>query len=109
MGTFLQYLFVFVDAAYDPMAKGWDRYREYFDQCTNLKEIEISIAEHDIPIREYLPNFSKEHQKIWKERISYFQKRGIRLARRGDTYRNENLKNKLAKEAGIPWRFHFFF
>merc|ERR1711964_969182 len=57
----------------DPMDSGWDRYREYFDQCTNLKEIEISIAEHDIPIREYLPNFSRNTKKFGKNVFLIFK------------------------------------
>jgi len=47
------------------------------------------------------------NQKIWNERISYFQARGIRLANENEIRNNKILKTKLAKEAGFTWRFHF--
>jgi len=47
-------------------------------------------------------------QNIWQERISYFKARGIRIVGDGEIYENENLETKLAKEAGVTWKFHFY-
>jgi hypothetical protein len=89
------------------MSNGWDRYREIFDKCINLKEIELQ-GWNDNVVTETLPNMSDDDQEIWNERISYFQSRGIRITNPNEIQRNENLRNKLAKEAGVTWRFHFW-
>jgi len=87
----------------NPMGNGWDRYKEYFDQCTNLQAIELTVYGNSVT-KNNLPKFE---QDVWKERISYFQKRGIRLVDKNEIRGNENLKKKLAKEAGITWKFQF--
>merc|ERR1712034_82053 len=102
----VEYLHVKIDFPEDPMTYNWDRYQGYFDQCRNLKEIELRCQRKNF-ITEILPNISQKNQKIWKELISYFQAHRIRLANYGDISKNETLRNKLAKEAGVSWRFHF--
>jgi hypothetical protein len=102
-----------------PMIHGWDRYKEILNHCTNLKAIEFtSISMRDTRfgptiressakfIEEVLPYLAETHQQIWKERIAYFEERGIRLADNKEIEGNEILRSKLAKEAGIKWRFY---
>ena len=55
-----------------------------------------------------LPKLQEFDQEIWKERISYFKSRGIRLADRGEIDENENLRITLAKQVGISWKFHLY-
>jgi hypothetical protein len=98
----------------------WERYQEIFDPCVNLKAIELAHwnrrpfrapvfgwNHEDDFVTKTLPKFSQANQEIWKERISYFQARGIRIADRHEIYNNEDLRLKLAKEAGVTWKFHF--
>jgi len=105
-GHNLQYLHVWIPT-HHPMAFEWDRYRDILDQYTNLKVIELRCQYHNLVIVDILPSLSNDIQQIWKERISYFKARGIRLANINEIYGNENLKIKLAKEQGITWKFHF--
>ena len=92
-----------------PFVREWDRYKEIFDQCTNLQTIELSIfREGQKSIEQILPDLNETNQNIWKERIAYFQSRNIRLAKGGEISTNENLRKKLAKEAGIKLRFHIY-
>ena len=91
----------------ESMSNGWDRYREIFDQCINLRAIGLEGIAGNF-MTEILPNMSEANQEIWNERICYFQARGIRLANQNEIRNNENLRNKLAKEAGATWRFHFW-
>ena len=104
----VEYLHVWVDTKYHPMRDHWDRYREIFDQFTNLKAIEIKDIRSNSSVVESVQALTPEYQDIWQERISYFNARGIRLAKLGEIYRNQNLKIQLAKEAGISWCFHFW-
>jgi hypothetical protein len=87
----------------------WNRYQEIFDQCTNLQAIEFTYygTRRRHFITEVLPTLSESTKQKWNERISYFEKRTIRLADKNEIFGNQNLKKKLAKEAGISWRFHF--
>jgi hypothetical protein len=93
-----------------PMDFGWDNYRDCFDQCTNLKAIELMPIPTDDreTLTNILPNLQEFDQEIWKERISYFKSRGIRLADRGEIDENENLRVTLAKKVGISWKFHLY-
>jgi len=43
-------------------------------------------------VTEIFPKMSEANQEIWKERISYFQARGIRIANQGEILFNENLQ-----------------
>jgi hypothetical protein len=100
----LEYIGDFSFHQHDPMANGWDRYREIFDQCVNLKAMEFGPSNLKT---EVLPTLSKTDQDIWKERFCYFQKRGIRIAENNEICVNQNLRQRLAKEAGITWIFQF--
>jgi hypothetical protein len=102
----LQYLHVYIFDPEDLMDHGWDRYHEIFDQCINLKAIEFDFNGNFM--EEILPNLSEANQEIWKERILYFQTRGIHLVGHNKIYDNEKLRNKLAKNAGVKWKFHFY-
>merc|ERR1712144_858 len=77
----IEYLHVIFISNFEECERDWNRHQEIFDQCTNLKEIEFQgvNAEED----------------IWQERISYFENRGIRLAKKGAIRRNNDLKLKL--------------
>jgi hypothetical protein len=106
----LQYLHVvcpttLAAASETPMSYSWDRYREIFDECTNLKEIELICRDNDETIIDILPTLTTNDQQIWQERISYFNARQISLVEKGAIAKNEALKLKLAKEAGISWKF----
>jgi len=103
----LQYVHFNIWNPEQPMRDGWNRYRENFDRCINLKAIELEGKTGHF-MTETLPNMSEANQEIWNERICYFQARGIRLANQNEIRNNENLRNKLAKEAGATWRFHFW-
>jgi len=72
-----------------------------------LKAIELQGRNGHF-VAKTLPNMSEANQEIWNDRISYFQARGIRIANQNEIRNNENLRNKLAKEAGATWRFHFW-
>merc|ERR1712034_53557 len=103
----LQYLHVEILDAEEPMSFGWDKYQESFDQCLNLKAIELTWMDEDA-YNITLWQISEVNQKIWQERISYFKARGIRIVDDGEILGNENLQMKLAKEAGVTWKFHFY-
>ena len=103
----LQYAHAHIYNAKNPMDNGWDRYQEFFDKWINLKAIELQGTNGDF-FTEILPMLSQGNQEIWKERISYFQKRGIRLAHKNEICDNENLQKKLAKEARVRWGFNFY-
>jgi hypothetical protein len=103
----IQYAHFYIHDFKNPMSDGWDGYREIFDQCTNLKAIEFTsyrAGRQKSFIEDILPTLTEENQQIWKERITYFEARGIRLADHKEIYQNENLQSKLAKEAEITWR-----
>jgi hypothetical protein len=87
----------------------WQRYEEIFNQCKNLKAMELSIGETKQTLPHILSTLSVEEQEIWEPRVAYFKKRGIRFAKVGEIDRNENLRNQVRKEAGIPWIFHIAF
>lgn len=98
----LEYAHAYNDYAFDGE---WDRYREIFDQCVNLKAIELRTdMGHVLAV---LPTLPEDEQEAWNKRISYFQARGIRLANKNEISDNEHLRTKLAKLAGATWRFHF--
>merc|ERR1712034_215994 len=103
----LQYLQVDIYDPEEPMHWGWDKYQESFDQCLNLKAIELTWRDEDGDIIS-LSQISETNQKIWQERISYFKARGIRIVDDGEIHENENLQMKLAKKAGVTWKFHFW-
>jgi len=99
----LQYIQLYVQCPQYLFKNGWDRYQEFFDQCTNLKVIEFNphLSENFFTCK--VPNECSEFdQQIWKKRLSYFQSRGIRIANRGEI---ESFRKKLEKEAGITWSF----
>jgi hypothetical protein len=101
----IQYLHVWIYNTETPMRCGWDKYQEIFDQCLNLKAIELSW------MRNYefgaFVQVSAANQNIWQERMSYFKTRGIRIADDRKIFLNANLETKLAKEASVTWKFCF--
>jgi len=99
----LQYLHIFIDYPKEPMTCGWDKYQQIFDQCLNLKGVELDWGDENGDAIT-LSQISEPYQTIWQERISYFEARRIRIV---DDVGNENLKTKLAKEAGVTWKFDF--
>jgi rRNA-processing protein FCF1 len=105
----LQYLHAYIEAEL-PMEDGWENYKQIFDQFSNLKAIELDPVRSDWEhfITDVLPNLSEPNKDIWEERISYFQKRDIRIVGKNKIYENEKLKKRLAKEAGLNWRFHIY-
>merc|ERR1712034_252979 len=106
----MQYAHFYIYDLKNPMSAGWDRYREIFDQCKNLKAIEFTsyrAGGQKSFIEDILPTLTEDYQQIWEERITYFEARSIRLADRNEILENEDLQSKLAKEAGITWRFYF--
>jgi len=104
----LQYLHIIIVRKENPMDLNWDRYRDIFDQCINLKEIEISELSDKNFVTEILPTLSNTNQKIWKERLSYFQARGILMTNECKFSKDlKKFEKKVAKEAGLKWRFRF--
>ena len=100
----LQYLQMSI---YDDEDFSWDKYQESFDQCLNLKAIELTWLDED-GNGITLSQISEANQKLWQERISYFKARGICIVDDDEIWGNENLQMKLAKEAGVTWKFHFY-
>lgn len=103
----LQHAHFVIDWEGGTMRDGWDTYQESFDQCTNLKAIELDTPSDGNFIKKILPNLSQIEQEIWNERISYFQARGIHLAGANEISGNKNLRKKFANTAEITWKFHF--
>jgi hypothetical protein len=105
----LEHLFIFIENL-NPMSDGWDRYQDIFDQCLNLKQIALyktSGDDHELhgnfKISDDLPN-------IWKNRIAYFQKRGIKIVEdENEFFENDEFELKLTKAAGVKWRFSFIY
>ena len=95
-----QYLQMSIFDDEDPMSFGWDKYQEIFDQCLNLKAIQLTWLDEDDD-RITLSQISEANQKLWQERISYFKARGICIVDDDEIWGNENLQMKLAKEAGV--------
>lgn len=87
----------------DDFKYGWDNYKEIFDQCINLKEIEFRYGSNIHFVDAYLPNLPESRKQIWTERISYFENRGIRFVKNGAIKGNDNLIFQLAKEEGLSW------
>merc|ERR1711964_673003 len=89
-----------------PMDLGWDRYQEILDQFSNLKVIQLAgLRTEEKFMTDVLPKLSEINQEIWKERLSYFQARGIRIIQNFVEF--ENFRKELEKEAGITWSFQF--
>jgi len=112
----LEYIHMYISPKVNYPLNKWNRYQEIFDQCINLKAIEFETCTVSIDawktkggddLFTVLPTLSETNQKMWKERISYFQARGVHIANPNEIQKNENLRIKLAKEAGVTWRFHF--
>jgi len=101
----LQYIHFYIRDEDDPMSDGWDRYQEVFDQCTNLKAIELIDCDGDNFTTEFLPILYDNHQTIWKQRLAYFQKRGIRIASLNEI--RYHTREKLVKELGLTWSIYF--
>merc|ERR1712096_462411 len=112
----IQYLALDVDAEC-PMENGWENYREIFDQCSNLEAITfVTFPDSQNLTHQLLCNCERQflcncerNKAIWEERISYFQARGIQILDMNQISQNENLRKKLAKEAGVSWRFHILY
>jgi len=102
----LQYLHVNIYSPTEPMSCGWDKYQEILDQYLNLKAVELTWKQGNFK-NITLSQISEANQNIWQERILYFKARGICIVDDGEIDENENLQTKLAKEAGITWKFHF--
>jgi len=102
----LQYLHVIIDSIGEPMGYGWDKYQEILDQCLNLKAVEFTWFDENSS-KTTLSQISEPYQNIWQERMSYFKARGIRIVDDGEIDENEHLQTKLAKQAGVTWKFHF--
>lgn len=86
---------------------GWNRFQDIFNQCTNLKVIELGYYWRQRIISDVLPWLPHETQQFWENVIAYLKKRGIHIAKHGEIYQNEKLRNQVAKEAKVSWRFHF--
>merc|ERR1711925_15452 len=104
----VQYIHVCIEQPEESMRNGWDKYQDIFDQCLNLKAIELTWMGRYRATAAALSQVSAANQTIWNERISYFKARGIRIVDGGEIYNNENLQTKLAKEAGVTWKFCFY-
>merc|ERR1711964_456060 len=89
----------------NPMSYNWGNYKEILDQFCCLEAVELLslLGGRVLSKISNLPN-----KEIWNERISYFQKRGIRIVGKNEIFENEALRKQLAKEAGITWNFHFW-
>ena len=98
---FLQYLHVMVDIN-NPMLHGWDRYESIFNQCPNLKVINIDF-DMDEDDFDSLDIFDK-----WDSRYKFFESRGIKLVDDSfEIFDNKKLQLKVAQESGIKWRVIF--
>jgi len=90
----LEYAHIHINPS-NPMMAGWNRYQEIFDQCINLKAIELALVTNDAEfVTEIFPKMSEANQEIWK-------------ANQGEILFNENLQMKVAKESRVTWTFHF--
>jgi hypothetical protein len=104
----LVYLHAVILTPKKPMDYGWDNYRDTFDDCVNLKAITFSWGDESYHKRPSMPALSVENQSIWQERMEYFKARGIQIVDVKEITDNESLRMKLAKDAGITWKFHFY-
>lgn len=111
----LQYLHVLIYSIETSISKGWDKYREIFDLCSNLKAVELTWH-RQFRRKTTLAQVPEGNQNFWLERISYFETRGIRIVDGGEIFAYQwtsplshtgpwPLQTKLAKEAGITWKF----
>jgi len=101
----VQYLHVTVGIRQPPMLFGWDKYKEFFDQCLNLKEIELHWN-GGCRNKSNISETSEANQIIWQERIENIKARGIRFVNDGEIFRNK-MEMKVAKESGVTWKFVF--
>jgi hypothetical protein len=103
----LQYLQLEIDV--DKTSQEWDENLESLDHCLNLKAFEPiwMSCENENGVETSFWQISEAKQNIWQERMSYFKARGIRIVDDGEICGIENLQMKLAKEAGVTWKFHF--
>jgi len=92
----------------DPSFYGWTNYKNVFDQCSNLKQISITRDFPTNSLKYFFPQMSEQNKAIWRERMTYFEKRGIKIVEKNKIYENENLRAKVAQEAGLRWKFHFW-
>jgi hypothetical protein len=93
-----------------PTEDSWGNYRQIFDQFSNLEAIELEPMDMNWQsfITDVLPNLLEPSKKIWQERISYFEKCGIKIMEKKQIVENGALELRLAKEAGVTWRFHIY-
>merc|ERR1711964_47921 len=95
-----RFLYMYLE---DPVGYGWRNYKNIFDQCSSLKEISITLKGKSL--KDNFPEMTEQNKAIWQERISYFEKRGIKIVEKDEIYENENLLAKVAQEAGVTWKF----
>jgi hypothetical protein len=90
----LRYFHVTIEAE-SPMTNDWDNYKQILDQFPNLEAIELNPlymgSNCQNFVTDVLPNISELNKKIWKERISYFKKRGIKIVEKEEINKNEAL------------------
>lgn len=97
---------VFIDDDGCVHDSSWDRYQEIFDQCSKLKQIAFHFEDEEGE------EISFDDLKViwigWNEKVEYFKNRGIQIVKHHAIVENQDLQLKVAKEAGLKWRFNFY-
>ena len=75
----MEYLGIFMNDFEHPFAEGWNNYKPIFALYPKLKGVTIFSATggKSINLLDVIENMSSENQEIWKERVAYFQSRGV--------------------------------
>jgi hypothetical protein len=72
-----------VDDFNKPYVNGLRNYKNLVDLCPNVNNIEI-WNDNNIFLQEIMPQLLPENQNIWKERISYFKEKQLKVIKNRD-------------------------
>jgi hypothetical protein len=103
----LEFIHLDIVSPDQPLINNWDRYKEIFDKIIQLKAVSFECADENFLTPWFFESLENESQSIWNARIAYFQSRSISIVAPHEIHDNNDLRTKLAKEAGISWKFHF--
>merc|ERR1712034_285115 len=103
----LEFIHLDIVSPDQPLINNWDRYKEIFDKIIQLKAVFHECADENFLTPWFFESLENESQSIWNARIAYFQSRSISIVAPHEIHDNNDLRTKLAKEAGISWKFHF--
>merc|ERR1711964_136708 len=100
--SMIEYLHVMICSPCLPLKDGWENYKTMLALCPGIKGVFLSVPEDNFvfSLQENIETCS--HNKIWKERILYFNSLGIKVLNKKEYH---SKFKQLCKP--IRWGFEF--